>query len=193
MTKTCPLGLHITQFLQEVEKFMQPKVKELQNSEAMTPAMVFTEAHMELVKDGEQWMKDTANSCTIVAALVVTVVFTSAITVPGGNNGDTGLPIFSHKPAFVVFSVSDALALFSSTAYLLMFLCIVTSRYGEQEFLYALPNRLIIGLVALFLSIISMMIAFTTTIYMLLEYKGRWILVPVAVLSGLPVTIFGLL
>ncbi|KAK2995486.1 hypothetical protein RJ640_016842, partial [Escallonia rubra] len=118
MTKTCPLGLHITQFLQEVEKFMQPKVKELQN---------------------------------------------------------------------------NALALFSSTASLLMFLCIVTSRYGEQEFLYALPKRLIIGLVTLFLSIISMMIAFTATIYMLLEYKGRWILVPVAVLSGLPVTIFGLL
>ncbi|KAK2986177.1 hypothetical protein RJ640_006212 [Escallonia rubra] len=165
----------------------------MKNSDEMTPAMVFTEAHKELVKDGEQWMKDTANSCTIVAALIVTVVFASAITLPGGNNGDTGLPIFIRKTAFVVFAISNALALFSSTSSLLMFLSILTSRYGEQDFLYALPKRLIIGLVTLFLSIISMMIAFTATIYMLLEYKGRWILVPVAVLSGLPVTIFGLL
>ncbi|KAK3038015.1 hypothetical protein RJ639_029966 [Escallonia herrerae] len=175
---------------EEVEKFASPIHKEVWNNEGMTPAMVFTEAHKELVKDGERWMKDTANSCTIVAALIVTVVFASAITLPGGNNGDTGLPIFTHKSAFVVFVISDALALFSSTSSLLMFLSILTSRYGEQDFLYALPKRLIIGLVTLFLSIISMMIAFTATVYMLLEYKGRWILVPMAVLSGLPVTIF---
>ncbi|KAK2986182.1 hypothetical protein RJ640_006217, partial [Escallonia rubra] len=177
-------------YILEVEKFTQPRDKERANSESMTPAMIFTKAHNELVKDGEQWMKDTANSCTIVAALIVTVVFASAITVPGGNNGDTGLPIFTHKPAFVVFAISDALALFSSTSSLLMFLSILTSRYGEEDFLYALPKRLIIGLLTLFLSIISMMIAFTATIYMLFEYKGRWILTPVAVLSGLPVTIF---
>ncbi|KAK3038022.1 hypothetical protein RJ639_029973 [Escallonia herrerae] len=194
-------GLHLTGKLETqqklnlrasaaVEKFTQPRDKERANSEAMTPAMIFTEAHNDLVKDGEQWMKDTANSCTIVAALIVTVVFASAITVPGGNNGDTGLPIFTHNPAFVVFAISDALALFSSTSSLLMFLSILTSRYGEQDFLYALPKRLIIGLLTLFLSIISMMIAFTATIYMLFEYKGRWILTPVAVLSGLPVTIF---
>ncbi|KAK3023649.1 hypothetical protein RJ639_043175 [Escallonia herrerae] len=178
------------QWFKEVEKFTPPRDKELGNCEAMTPAMIFTEAHKELVKDGEQWMKDTANSCTIVAALIVTVVFASAITVPGGNNDDTGLPIFTHKPAFVVFAISDALALFSSTSSLLMFLSILTSRYGEEDFLYVLPKRLIIGLLTLFLSIISMMIAFSATIYMLFEYKGRWILTPVAVLSGLPVTIF---
>ncbi|KAK2986180.1 hypothetical protein RJ640_006215 [Escallonia rubra] len=193
-------GLHLTGKLEpqpklnlrasEVEKFARPIEKERLNIEGKTPAMVFTEAHKKLVKDGEPWMKDTANSCTIVAALIVTVVFASAITVPGGNNGDTGLPIYIHKTAFVVFAISDALALFSSTSSLLMFLSILTSRYGEQDFLYALPKRLIIGLVTLFLSIISMMIAFTATVYMLLEYKGRWILVPVAVLSGLPVTIF---
>ncbi|KAK2986179.1 LOW QUALITY PROTEIN: hypothetical protein RJ640_006214 [Escallonia rubra] len=193
-------GLHLTGKLEpqpklnlrasEVEKFARPIEKERLNIEGKTPAMVFTEAHKKLVKDGEQWMKDTANSCTIVAALIVTVVFASAITVPGGNNGDTGLAIYIHKTAFVVFAISDALALFSSTSSLLMFLSILTSRYGEQDFLYALPKRLIIGLVTLFLSIISMMIAFTATVYMLLEYKGRWILVPVAVLSGLPVTIF---
>ncbi|KAK2986176.1 hypothetical protein RJ640_006211 [Escallonia rubra] len=193
-------GLHLTGKLEpqqmlnlrasEVEKFASRIHKEQWNSERMTPAMVFTEAHKELVKDGEQWMKDTANSCTIVAALIVTVVFASAITLPGGNNSDTGLLIFTHKSAFVVFVISDALALFSSTSTLLMFLSILTSRYGEQDFLYALPKRLIIGLVTLFLSIISMMIAFTATVYMLLEYKGRWILAPMAVLSGLPVTIF---
>ncbi|CAK9144635.1 unnamed protein product [Ilex paraguariensis] len=100
------------QWFKEVENFtMVPDGGRINNDEK-TPMMLFTETHEELVKEGEQWMKDTSNSCAIVAALIVTIVFAAAITVPGGNNG-AGLPVFSQEKAFTVFAISDALALFS--------------------------------------------------------------------------------
>ncbi|CAK9144632.1 unnamed protein product [Ilex paraguariensis] len=177
------------QWFKEVENFTLVPDRERMNNMGKTPRMLFTETHEELVKEGEQWMKDTSNSCTIVAALIVTVVFAAAITVPGGNNS-AGLPVFSKDKAFTVFAISDALALFSSSSSLLMFLSILTSRYAEGDFLYALPKRLTIGLVTLFLSIIFMMVAFGATLYIVFGDKKTWILALVAALASLPVIFF---
>lgn len=120
-------------------------------------------------------MKDTASSCTVAAALIATVVFAAAITVPGGNNNGC-LPNFSKEKAFTIFAVSDALSLFSSTAAILMFLSILTARYAEEDFLFALPKRLIFGLVTLFLSITSMMVAFGSTNFLMFGNKNTWVL-----------------
>ena len=57
-------------------------------------------------------MKDTATSCTVVGALIVTIMFAAVFTVPGGNNQNNGFPIFLNKKLFMVFIVSDALSLF---------------------------------------------------------------------------------
>ncbi|KAF2304103.1 hypothetical protein GH714_027233 [Hevea brasiliensis] len=99
-------------WFKEVEKIVQLACKEDKNSEGRTPAMLFTEEHKRLVKEGEKWMKDTASSCTVAAALIATVIFAAAITVPGGNNNDDGYPIFSKQKSFIIFAVSDALPLF---------------------------------------------------------------------------------
>ncbi|CAI9780371.1 unnamed protein product [Fraxinus pennsylvanica] len=178
------------QWYKEVEKYVLPESRDSRNSDRRTPALEFSTEHRDLIKDGEKWMKDTANSCTVAAALIATIAFAASITVPGGNNGDNGFPIFSANTAFIVFAVSDALSLFSSTASLLMFLSILTARYAEVDFLYSLPKRLIIGLVTLFLSITSMMIAFSATLYLVFGKKKAWTLIPVAALACLPVTLF---
>ncbi|KAF7142344.1 hypothetical protein RHSIM_Rhsim05G0059500 [Rhododendron simsii] len=185
------------QWFEEVGKCMLPQAREHMNADGKTPQEVFTETHKDLVKEGERWMKDTANSCTIVAALITTIVFAAAITVPGGSFSDSGsdkkgLPIRLGGQAFTVFGVSDALALFSSSASLLMFLSILTCRYGEEDFRYSLPRRLIIGLVTLFLSIISMMVAFGATLKIVFGEKTAWIVIPVAILSCVPVALFAL-
>ncbi|KAF7142263.1 hypothetical protein RHSIM_Rhsim05G0058400 [Rhododendron simsii] len=181
------------QWFEEVGNFILPQAKEHINADGKTPQEVFTDTHKDLVKEGEQWMKDTANSCSIVAALITTIVFAAAITVPGGSNGESGLPVKLGDRAFTLFGVFDALAMFSSSSSLLMFLSILTSRYAEQDFLYSLPRRLIIGLVTLFLSIISMMVAFGATLKIVFGQKTAWIVIPVAVLSCVPVTLFVLL
>lgn len=187
---SCVISFRTYNNAQEVEKFVRPALRSTFNKERKTPTMVFTEEHKELVKEGEQWMKDTANSCTVAAALIATVVFAAAITVPGGNNGDSGLPIFSGRKPFIIFAVADALSLFSSTAAILMFLSILTARYAEADFLFALPNRLIMGLLSLFISITSMMVAFSSTMYIVFGDGNRWFLISIAVSAGVLVILF---
>ncbi|XP_031128590.1 ankyrin repeat-containing protein NPR4-like [Ipomoea triloba] len=181
------------QWFKEVQKIAPSYCLSFRNVDDKTPNMIFTEEHKGLKEGGEKWMKDTATSCTIAAVLIVTVVFAAAITVPGGNNGGNGLPIFSNHTAFTVFAISNAATLYTSTTSLLVFLSILTSRYAEQDFLYALPKRLIIGLFTLFLSIIFMMIAYSATVYLVVGHNRRGVLIIVAALACLPVTSFVLL
>nr|GMD85912.1 ankyrin repeat-containing protein NPR4-like [Ipomoea batatas] len=181
------------QWFKEVQQMSPSIFLSFRNKDGKTPNMVFTEEHKELKEGGEKWMKETATSCTIAAALIVTVVFAASITVPGGNNGGNGLPIFSNHTAFTVFAISNAASLYTSTTSLLVFLSILTSRYAEQDFLYALPNRLIIGLFTLFFSIIFMMIAFSATVYLVFGRNKSWVLIIVVALACFPVTSFVLL
>ncbi|KAH7853844.1 hypothetical protein Vadar_007237 [Vaccinium darrowii] len=181
------------QWFEEVEKFAAPGAKEARNTDGMTPAEVFSETHQNLVKDGEKWMKDTATSCTIVAALIATMVFAAAITVPGGNNSNNGHPVLSKQKAFVSFGISDALALFSSITSVLMFLLILTSRYAEEDFLHTLPDRLVIGLITLFVSILSTMVAFGAILYLVFGDNQEWVLIPIIALASIPATLFGAL
>nr|XP_043638502.1 uncharacterized protein LOC122609531 [Erigeron canadensis] len=82
------------QWFKEVEGFVRPLNKIQKNSCDETPELVFTSQHKNLVIEGEKWMKATAKSYTITAALIITVVFAAAITVPGGNDDKTGKPRF---------------------------------------------------------------------------------------------------
>ncbi|KAK7860454.1 ankyrin repeat-containing protein itn1 [Quercus suber] len=71
------------QWFKEVESIVPPKVHAHLNKDGLTPRELFTENHKEMRKDGEQWMKDTATSCTVVGALIVTIMFAAVFTVPG--------------------------------------------------------------------------------------------------------------
>ncbi|KAF5959061.1 hypothetical protein HYC85_000270 [Camellia sinensis] len=178
--------------LEGVEKLVVPRNKEERNSDKLTPAEVFTNTHMKLVKRGEKWMRGTATSCTFVAALIATVVFAAAITIPGGNDSN-GHPIFSKKPIFLLFIICDAFALFSSISSVLLFLSILTSRYGEDDFHVSLPRILYFGLITLFLSILSTMIAFGVILYLLVFGKSHkeWIAIPFVVLPpSIPVVLY---
>ena len=179
-------------YVQEIEKTIEPSYKEQLNKQKKTPRMVFTESHAGLLEKGQQWMKDTSSSCTVVAALVVTIAFAAAFTVPGGNQ-DNGKPLFLNRGAFMLFIVADAIALFSSSTSVLMFLGILTSRYAEADFLYALPKRMTIGLLSLFLSLASIMIAFSATLVLVLKDEVTWIAASLVIATSIPVCLFGLL
>ncbi|KAL6289311.1 hypothetical protein ACE6H2_006821 [Prunus campanulata] len=177
------------QWFKEVETIVLPSDKEYPNEDRMTPRELFTKNHKELVKEGERWMKETATSCTVVGALIITIMFAATFTIPGGNNGQTGFPIFLHKKLFMAFIVSDAISLFSSTTSVLMFLGILTSRYAEDDFLKSLPTKMIIGLSTLFISIATMMVAFSSALFIMI-HEQSWIVIPVIFLASVPVTLF---
>ncbi|KAB1203795.1 hypothetical protein CJ030_MR8G016821 [Morella rubra] len=129
------------QWFKEIERIIPPTMSDDLNFENMRAKEIFTRDHKEMLKEGEQWMKDTATSCTVVGTLIVTIMFALAFTVPGGNNSETGLPVFSKNKLFSLFIISDALSLFSSTTSVLMFLGILRSRYAEEDFLKSLPQK----------------------------------------------------
>ncbi|GFS33784.1 ankyrin repeat family protein [Actinidia rufa] len=181
------------QWFEEVKKFVIPYYMIWRNKDNETAEMVFTEAHKELVVEGEKWMKGIANSCTIAATLIATIAFAAAISVPGGNNDANGLPILSNDQAFFVFAISNAFSLFTSITSLVMFFSILTSNYAEKDFLFALPTMLIIGLVTLFLSITAMMIAFGSIVYLLFDYNKRRVLITTGVFTIIPILSFGCL
>ncbi|KAJ0731966.1 putative PGG domain, ankyrin repeat-containing domain superfamily [Helianthus annuus] len=178
------------QWREEVKKFVFPTYITQENIFKETPNMVFTMAHKDLVKEGEQWMKTTAESCSITAALIITIVFAAAITVPGGNNQEKGTPLFKKESAFIIFAISDAISLFASSTALLVFLSILTARFAENDFLVSLPRRLFIGLFALLLSTTSMMIAFSATLFLVFCDKKLWMLVPISGLAFIPIASF---
>ncbi|KAL6327289.1 hypothetical protein AAG906_018588 [Vitis piasezkii] len=156
------------------------------------PSEVFTQQHANLVKK-EKWMKEIATSSSFVAALIVTIMFAAAFTIPGGNN-DKGAPIFLDDPLFMVFIISDSISLFSATTSVLMFLGILTSQYAENKFLTRLPTKLIIGLSTLFISIAAMMIAFCAALAILLKKSStKVVMIPIILLACVPVTLFALL
>ncbi|XP_016478831.1 uncharacterized protein LOC107800193 isoform X2 [Nicotiana tabacum] len=180
-------------WFKEVKTIVQASYKEMRDLKGRTPGMLFAEEHKELVKEGEKWMKETASSCMLVAALITTVMFAAIFTVPGGNNDDTGTPIFLKEKTFILFSITDALALFSSVTSILMFLSILTSRYAEEDFLSTLPKRLILGFIALFVAIAAMLVAFSSSFFIVLGHQMAWIITPVAVLASIPITLFAFL
>ncbi|KAG6677863.1 hypothetical protein I3842_14G048600 [Carya illinoinensis] len=180
------------QWFKEVERISPLSDKDYSNKDGLTPNQLFTEEHQNLRKEGEKWMKGTATSCTVVGALIITIMFTAAFTTPGGNDQDTGLPILVHDKLFKLFIVTDSLSLFSSTTSVLMFLGILTSRYAEEDFLRSLPRKMIIGLSALFFSIATMMIAFSAALLLMLRGK-YWIAVPIIGLAGIPIILFVLM
>ncbi|GKD87319.1 ankyrin repeat family protein, partial [Tanacetum coccineum] len=129
------------QWFEEVKRVVGIAHTRELNDNKETPMMVFRKEHKELRKEGEEWMKKTADSYTITAALIITIVFAAAITVPGGNDSTTGKPIYETKSSLIIFAISDAISLFTSTTSLLLFLSILTARYADEDFLYKLPKR----------------------------------------------------
>ncbi|WMV41518.1 hypothetical protein MTR67_034903 [Solanum verrucosum] len=65
----------IRQSVKEVEKIVPPIYHKLRNNDGKTPKELFTKEHKLLLKEGERWVKDAANSCMIVATLTATMVF----------------------------------------------------------------------------------------------------------------------
>ncbi|XVF29538.1 hypothetical protein REPUB_Repub15cG0130100 [Reevesia pubescens] len=170
------------QWFKAVERFVHPLLLEERNDEKKTPREVFDDEHKELVKEGEKWMRDTATSCMVVDALIIAMVFAAIIAAPGNN--EKGIPNFRHENLFNVFVIADAVALFSSSFSLLLFIRILTSRYAEGDFLKALPKSNHVGTSS---SALIMLIDAVPGPKVMLR---RSTVIPVTIMAILPVVFF---
>jgi magnesium-transporting ATPase (P-type) len=171
----------------------------VKNYRGKTPKDLFTKTHEKLHKDGEKWMRGTAMHCMLVATLIATVVFAAIFTVPGGNqqeegkHQEEGTPILLKHNWFLVFFISDSIALLSSSTSILIFLSILTSRYTERDFVSSLPRRLMFGLTALFISIVGMVVAFGATCFLVYQRKKTKVPTVIITLAGVPICSYILL
>uniref|UniRef100_A0A7N0U361 PGG domain-containing protein n=1 Tax=Kalanchoe fedtschenkoi TaxID=63787 RepID=A0A7N0U361_KALFE len=104
-----------------------------------------------------------------------------------GRNKDDGTPYFLRDSTFMLFAISDALALFASVTSVLTFLSMLTSRYAEDD------SLITIGLVSLFISIAAIMVTFCAAMVLVLRNELAWIAVPVGLVACVPVTFFFML
>ncbi|RDY10672.1 Mediator of RNA polymerase II transcription subunit 18, partial [Mucuna pruriens] len=182
--------MHELRWYEEVNKKMQPCFVEKRNSNGKTPRELFTEEHTELLTKAECWMKSMANSCMIVSTLIATEVFTAAFSIPRGTDDNNGNPN-CNGVAFTIFAISDATALISSSISILIFLSMLTiARYGEDDFFKSLPLKLIYGLITLFISIASMMVAFSSAFFITYNHGLKWVPIMISVLALAPITLF---
>ncbi|KAJ0081563.1 hypothetical protein Patl1_12370 [Pistacia atlantica] len=71
----------------------------------------------------------------MAATIIATVVFAAAFTEPGGSKEETGTPHFVRRASFIIFAISDAIALILSSYSILRFLSVISSRYAEEDFI----------------------------------------------------------
>ncbi|XP_028758949.1 uncharacterized protein LOC114717892 [Neltuma alba] len=72
---------------------MDPGDRLFPNKKVLIPLEFFKENQKELRAEGGKWMKKTASSCSVVGALIVTIMFAIALIVSGGNDENSGYPL----------------------------------------------------------------------------------------------------
>ncbi|KAL2956631.1 hypothetical protein AAZX31_18G096600 [Glycine max] len=158
------------------------------NKDDKTAGEIFKQKHKDLVKESSEWLKETSNSCSVVAALIAGVSFATSSSVPGGT--EKGKPELEGQPAFDAFAIASLIGLCFSVTALIMFLAILTSRKQAQDFRKSLPLKLLFGLSSLFVSIGSMLVSFCAAHFFVLKDKYKNILFPVYIATCLPVTFY---
>ncbi|KAK7303174.1 hypothetical protein RJT34_14076 [Clitoria ternatea] len=175
-----------------VKNSMPPNFYERYNKNGQTAKQLFITSHGQLAKEGGKWLTKTSESCSVVAALVATVAFSTSTAIPGGPDQETGIPLLLKKAPFHIFALASLIALCSSVTALVLFLSILTSRFQEKDFAVDLPRKLLLGLTTLFTSIASVLVSFCSGHFFILEDELKVAVYPIYAATCLPVTFFAL-
>ncbi|KAF5943392.1 hypothetical protein HYC85_017469 [Camellia sinensis] len=162
------------------------------NNDRQTAKQLFVSNNALLHKEAIDWLKRTAENCSIVAVLIATVAFAAAYTIPGGPSQTTGYPILLDQPFFVVFTMTDVLSLTLALTSVIVFLSILTSPFRFKDFKCSLPQKLMLGITLLILSVSMMMLAFGATVILMIHNKERWTKLALYLVAFLPVSVFAL-
>lgn len=155
--------------VQDLKKVTPPFYLEMRNEHHQTPGDIFTEQHRSLLGKGELWMKNVA----CLGTLVSTFMFASVVShfLSEGRNTLTGV----KQTPLCIFVISDILAMLCSSIAILAFLSTYLSRFREDDFLYALPLKLLIGLISFFVSTAALTVSFGTSLHIAYRDRLKWL------------------
>ncbi|XP_014502949.1 uncharacterized protein LOC106763258 [Vigna radiata var. radiata] len=176
------MAAHLPLQFQKVEKFVPDELRSMKNKKGKRLINVFYDEHKKLSDEIKESAKGIANSGMVVATLVATVAFAAALTAPGDKKNDW----------FIVFILTNAIALFSSSASILSFLSNSTSsRLAKSEFVISLHPSLTFGPVLLIIFVAAMVVAFIVTSFLIFEDTRKFSYV-VATMGFFPLLLFPL-
>jgi len=118
-------------------------------------------------------MSKARESHLVVAALIATVTFAAAFTLPGGYKSNQGTAILAKKGAFIVFVISDAISMVLSICAILMHFYM--AYYQGLEMIDKVTTTKLLSFAMMFIGIgmETMVFAFISGIYAVLDpYSG---------------------
>ncbi|KAK6126130.1 hypothetical protein DH2020_040108 [Rehmannia glutinosa] len=138
----------------------------------------------ELRKLHREGINNATNSVTVVAVLFATVAFAAIFTVPGGDD-DNGMAVMVSSPSFKVFFISNAVALFTSLAVVVVQITVVRGEIKSERRVVEVINKL------MWLASVCTTVAFISSSYIVVGRHNKWAAILVTVIGG--VTMFGVL
>ncbi|KAL0344575.1 UNVERIFIED_CONTAM: Ankyrin repeat-containing protein ITN1 [Sesamum radiatum] len=138
----------------------------------------------ELRKLHREGINNATNSVTVVAVLFATVAFAAIFTVPGGD-GYNGEAVMVSSVPFKVFFISNAVALFTSLAVVVVQITVVRGEIKSERKVVEVINKL------MWLASVCTTVAFIASSYIVVGRRYRWAAVLVTVIGA--VTMAGVL
>ncbi|XP_059667773.1 ankyrin repeat-containing protein At5g02620-like [Cornus florida] len=145
----------------------------------------------------EEGLNNAITSTTVVSVLIATVTFAAIFTVPGQyvddpNNVPPGLSVgeanIAPNPSFMVFFISDSLALFISLAVVVVQTSVVAVERKAKKQMMAVINKL------MWLACVFVAVAFLSLSYIIVGGHEKWLAVGVTVIGTvILVTTLGIL
>ncbi|GLU15508.1 hypothetical protein SLE2022_319890 [Rubroshorea leprosula] len=197
-------------WFKKVKKMVPAHYTILTNKKGRTAKQLLKDEHKEQLKEAQEWVKNTSQSCSTVAILVATVLFAAAFAVPGGfiGYGDAkdaaanapapavdvhaGAAVLADKPLYSFFTVMDVAGLASSLTSVLLFLSVLTSSLDLEEFYYQIPWKLSAGFLFLSLAIATTLFSFTAATLLTFRLESAWTTSLTFAAAFIPVSIYGL-
>ncbi|KAJ4959085.1 hypothetical protein NE237_026196 [Protea cynaroides] len=150
-----------------------PQASHLRNKKGKTPQALFTETHKHPLQQSTKWVRENTSVVTmVVATLVVSVMFTATLSVPGGFKSDTGFPTLLYHKYIRTYFRLVSLSLFFSFASLSLTLHLHWTHFQQEDFYISLPLKFLLGNCILYLCA-----GFTVKAYVeirLLESGGQY-------------------
>lgn len=138
----------------------------------------------ELRKLHRAGINNATNSVTVVACLFATVAFAAIFTVPGGDY-DNGTAVMASNRSFKVFFISNAIALFTSLAVVVVQITVVRGEIKAERKVVEVINKL------MWLASVCTTVAFISSSYIIVGKHHRWAAILVTVTGT--VVMFGVL
>ena len=125
-------------------------------------------------KKEEDAMSKARESHLVVAALIATVTFAAAFTLPGGYNSDRGTAILAKKTSFKIFVIADTISLMLSilAIFIHFFISLIHGiAYVKDEKIDEVGTTILFGVASILTmtGMITMIIAFIMGICAVLE------------------------